>query len=423
MKKVERIMGGVLLVATVCFGLFYLQKQPLILRLVAGFGFGYALSRGFLGFAGSVNRAYNTGSTKLMRTLMLMFFATAAISVGILYGADVTKMDLWINPINLGLLLGGLLFGFGMVFSSCCASGVLTDLVTSLPRALITLFFFGAGVFLGFPLQNTADWINKSWFTSSTGEAIKLGGVYLPDLFKFDGFNGYLGAVILTGILCLIVVYISYLYENKRKKAGTYTGHFSEKMQENEAKKDLESESFDLSCTSLYDKLFVKSWSMKTAAMVIVGIFVLLMGTTGAGWGASTPYGHWFGRFLMLFGVSADSLASFANMKPGPFTSPFLEHPIYIQNIGILLGTSFYLLTSNRLIDTFKASLKITPKQALFYAIGGLFMGFGTRLANGCNVGALYTPIANFSLSGWIFLVVLVIGGIVGNKVAKKLNL
>lgn len=45
-------------------------------------------------------------------------------------------------------------------------------------------------------------------------------------------------------------------------------------------------------------------------------------------------------------------------------------------------------------------------------------MGFGTRLANGCNVGALYT----FSLSGWIFLIVLVIGGIVGNKVAKKFN-
>lgn len=239
---------------------FFLQKQSLILRLVVGFGFGYTLSRGFLGFAVSVNRAYNTGSTKLMRTLMLIFFATATISVAVLYIADVTKMDLWINPINIGLLLGDLLFGFGMVFSSCCASGVLTDLVTALPRAIITLFFFGAGVFIGFPIQNTADWINKSWFTSQTGEAIKLGGVYLPDLFKFDGFNGYLGAVILTGVLCLVVVYISYLYENKRKKEGTYTGHFSEKIQENNLKQDLENNAvYDLSCSSLYDKLFVKA--------------------------------------------------------------------------------------------------------------------------------------------------------------------
>jgi hypothetical protein len=53
------------------------------------------------------------------------------------------------------------------------------------------------------------------------------------------------------------------------------------------------------------------------------------------------------------------------------------------------------------------------------FALGGLSMGVGTRLANGCNVGALYTPIAHFSLSGWIFLVFLVLGGIVGNLFGK----
>lgn len=42
---------------------------------------------------------------------------------------------------------------------------------------------------------------------------------------------------------------------------------------------------YDLSCSSLYDKLFVKAWSMKTTAMIITGLFVLLMGTTGAGLG------------------------------------------------------------------------------------------------------------------------------------------
>jgi uncharacterized protein len=45
-----------------------------------------------------------------------------------------------------------------MSFSSCCATGVLTDLVTGLPRAFITLIFFGIGVFLGFPVQKTASW-------------------------------------------------------------------------------------------------------------------------------------------------------------------------------------------------------------------------------------------------------------------------
>ena len=64
----------------------------------------------------------------------------------------------------------------------------------------------------------------------------------------------------------------------------------------------------------------------------------------------------------------------------------------------------------------------ITFKQFLLYALGGLTMGFGTRLANGCNVGALYSPISNLSLSGWFFLVFMVVGGIIGNTLAKKLN-
>ncbi len=39
-----------------------------------------------------------------------------------------------------------------MTFSVCCASGVLTDVVTGFSRGFVTLIFFGMGVFLGFSL-------------------------------------------------------------------------------------------------------------------------------------------------------------------------------------------------------------------------------------------------------------------------------
>lgn len=94
-----------------------------------------------------------------------------------------------------------------------------------------------------------------------------------------------------------------------------------------------------------------------------------------------------------------------------------------MQNFGILLGATFFLLTSGRFKDTFLGGFKISGKLALLYALGGFSMGMGTRLANGCNLGALYTPIANFSLSGWVFLVVMVIGGILGNTFAKKVGI
>ncbi len=420
----ERALGFVFILAIILFGMFYLESSMLFFRLFVGVGLGYALTRGYTGFAGSINRAYKGGSTALMRTMMLMFFITALMSVAVLFNADASSFDLWVNPINLGLILGGLLFGFGMAGASCCASGVLTDLVTALPRGLITLIFFSMGVFLGFPLQFTQGWIQNSWLTTETGAKIGYNGVYFPDLFKGDGFNGYLGALLLTAILCGIVVYFARKYENYRRKNNTFGGCDSETMQCEGYVAELENSPVALDITSTYERVFVKPWSLKTAAVVISIFFTLLMGVTKAGWGASMPYGFWFGKVLHIFGVSGDSLAAFTHIPPGakPFVMPFFDHPVNVQNVGIILGTIVYLLTAGIFSKVVTSELKITGRQVATYAFAGLCMGFGTRFANGCNVGALYTPIANFSLSGWVFFVFLVLGGIAGNKFFGRKN-
>lgn len=419
MKKVEKVLGFIAIILFLALGKTQLASDMLFFRLVIGAGLGYALSRAYAGFAGSVNRAYKTGSTKLMRTLMFMFFISSIVTAALLFKGDVTTFGLWINPINLGLILGGLLFGFGMSFSSCCASGVLTDLITGLPRAFVTLIFFGMGVFLGFPLQNTASIVKESWFTSATGANFSQ-GVFLPDLFQWDGLGGYLGAVVLTGLFALSVSAVSYKFEQKKKNENAYTGVAAEKMQEEI--NPFDSKDFALLSEATYERMFVKPWTLSQGAVAITLLYTLLMGVTRAGWGASTPYGLWFGKFLMLFGVSADTLAAYAKMKPDGFIQPFFENPVSVQNFGILLGTVIFLLTAGKFTETFTSELKITFKEVLLFAMGGLAMGIGTRLANGCNVGALYTPIANFSLSGWIFLIVMIIGGWAGNTLGKKIN-
>jgi len=420
LKKGERIIGFIVILAAIFFGKTFLKTDVLFFRLLIGCGLGYTLTRAYMGFAGSVNRAYKTGSTKLMRTLMFMFFITCLISIAFFFKQDPTTYGLWINPINLGLIVGAIMFGFGMSFSSCCASGVLTDLITGLPRALTTLIFFGMGVFLGFPVQNTAQWVKKSWITSPVGEKFT-GGVFLPDLFKWDGVEGYLGAILLTALFCGIVVFFAYRYENSRLKGKTFKGHDMEKVQDQIAV-TLDDNDYNILSEKAYDRLFVKPWTMKQGAIVIAILFTILMGVTKAGWGASTPYGIWFGKILMIFGVSADSLASFAKMKPDAYLQPFFQNAVSVQNFGIMVGTCIYLLTAGIFEKTFMSEMHITFKEVMLYALGGICMGFGTRLANGCNVGALYTPIANFSLSGWIFLAFMVVGGIAGNKFAKKLG-
>lgn len=415
---IEFIIGAVVLVALLICGRLFLINDMIFFRMVIGLALGYTLMRACFGFAGSVNRAYNTGSTKLIRTLMVMFFASAVLTAGILYlTEDVTTYALWVNQINLGLILGGILFGAGMAFSMCCATGVLTDLVESPTRAFITLIFFGIGVFLGFPVQNTQGWVQKTWFNSETFS----NGVFLPDWFKWDGLKGYLGATILTGILCLAVVALSKLYENRRIKKGTYTGVESEIKQDETTKNEVEkTQPTKVFSKDTFNKFFVNPWSLKTGAAVITGLFALMMAVTKSGWGASTPYGFWFGRILNKFGVSAGSIAAFTHGTEDAYTCNFFSNGMNVQNVSIIVGALIAMLLAGRFTSTFKSGLKITLKDGFVYVAGGLLMGFGTRLSNGCNVGALYTPVANFSLSGWIFLIALVGGGIIGNTIKKK---
>lgn len=409
MKKIENVIGFVLLVLLLTLGPIWFKGN--FFRLVIGLGFGYALTRGYMGFAGSVNRSYRAGSTKLLRVLVLMFLATTIITTAFTY-KDASALSLWIRPINLGMVVGGLLFGFGMSYSSCCATGVLTDLVTGLPRAIITMVFFGAGVFLGYPIQKSAPWIKDS--------LIKVGernGIFMPDLFKWDGMNGYLGATILTALLAGLVIFLAKKYEESRKNSKSYTGVGSELDQDTAVN---EPETIKLLSEPMYNKFFVNPWSLKTAALVIVAVFAVLTGITGSGWGASTIHGMWFGRTLNLFGVSAEALAEFSKLPVKYLSGSYLAHPVAIQNFGIILGTALYLLTAGKFKKTFFSEFKIKWSEALLFALGGLCMGFGTRFANGCNVGALYTPIANFSLSGWLYFGFLILGGVIGNKLGHK---
>jgi uncharacterized membrane protein YedE/YeeE len=56
--------------------------------------------------------------------------------------------------------------------------------------------------------------------------------------------------------------------------------------------------------------------------------------------------------------------------------------------------------------------------------IGGLLLGYGARLAFGCNIGALLAGISSGSLHGWLWLVSGFAGNIAGVylRIAFKLD-
>jgi len=400
MNSKQTIAGFSLLTLIVILGFTLSSSIELFYRLLIGLAFGFALSKASIGFAGSVNRLYRANSATLAKALLWIFLLTSILTSFVIYGNE-SAYTLNIYPINMGLILGGLIFGIGMSFSSCCATGSLCDLASGFSRAFTTIFFFGMGVFLGFYYQGTAPWIKESWITSITGATSK-GGVFLPDLFTFDGMNGYIGAILVTAIFSSIIVYLAHRYEKK---------YVTESATQAKEKTALFS----------YENIFIKDWSMRTSGIIIALLFVLLLMMSGKGWSATSPFGLWFGKFLMLFGATPEMLSEFTTRSTAFFNQSIFENATSLQNFGIIFGVVIALLLNQTFSAKFAQGFKINPKDFLLFAVGGFIMGFGTRLSNGCNVGALFTPIAEFSLSGWVYLVVVVIGGFLGNIIMRHL--
>lgn len=413
-NKRENVLAFVFLLFVIIFGKIIIPDTKIYLRLLIGVSIGYILTRTAYGFAGSVNRAYRAGSTKLMRSLMFFFVIVSFISAGIFFFGVPEGFKLAVRPINGGLMVGAVLFGIGMAFNSCCASGTLTDIVTEFPKGILTLIFFSMGIFLAFPLQNKSEFVTKSWITSGDNK-----GVYLPDLFKNDGLNGFLGALLVTIILAVIVSYLAKKYEEKRKREGTYSA-LGDEVEQEKPVAEL-SDNVKLLSDEVYYRYFRRPWTMTEGVFAFSIVIAIMMLTTNSGWGVTSALGHLFGRVLYLFGMEASKLEAYTGVEAAKFTASILESGGRMQNLGIVLGTILMMLFSGNLATGFKSGLKISGREAIMYVLGGLAMGVGTRLSNGCNAGALLTPISQFSLSGWVFLIFMVIGGVIGNKLRDKI--
>ena len=66
------------------------------------------------------------------------------------------------------------------------------------------------------------------------------------------------------------------------------------------------------------------------------------------------------------------------------------------------------------LAGRFAPSLAIPLRSVLAAVIGGLLLGYGARIAYGCNIGAYFSGIASGSLHGYLWAVAAFAGNIVG---------
>ncbi len=400
--------GVLLIIGLFIFGSYVKTlKDNLGIYLFAGVILGYILTRSRFGFAGGVKRIYMRGESSLTTALILLVGVTAFIFMGIQWKAAMggalpaymAQEGQAIIPgtqnvyfTNLATVVGGMVFGIGMMLAGGCGSGTLADFGEGQGRALIAFIFFVLAAAPG-------HWAREVFDRTALGQmGVRL---HFPQVF------GYLGSFILTLALLGGVYGIAKTYEKKRKENNTYQDPKGD-YEDFELPYSGEDRSFFSYAT--YHKLFIERWDFVVGALALAFGAVFVMVTTGKAWGVSTALVTLDVAVLQKLGVTFSELnfgSHLAKVDAG-----LLSDGGTIRNIGLFFGSTLAFLMAHR----FKIDFDFSAKDAFYYALGGLMLGFGSRFGLGCNIGAMYSAIANFSFSGWIFLLSMVTGGIIGLK-------
>ncbi len=157
-------------------------------------------------------------------------------------------------------------------------------------------------------------------------------------------------------------------------------------------------------------KSLKQPWPYWIGGLLLGLMNVILLALLGFSWQITSSFLLWGVGVLEWFGLDPLSWEYFNHFQY--FYQPItLRGNIFFNEYSLLvLGIVFGSLLVTLLASQFKFK-KIKDKKQFFMAlIGGLMMGYGTRLAGGCNIGAFFSGIPSLSLHGWIFGIFLFLG-------------
>lgn len=173
----------------------------------------------------------------------------------------------------------------------------------------------------------------------------------------------------------------------------------------------------DIKNNKFYIAWFKNPWTYVTGGVLLSVFQIVTLAATGNPWGVSGAFANWGAWLYQLVGGSVthwyyfSSPGAQATLKGG-----FLNDPGSIRDLGIIVGALFATLMASQ----FKFKKIKNMKQVVAAVLGGFLMGYGARLAYGCNIGAFYSGIASLSVSGWVFGIFLFVGAIIGSKLLVK---
>lgn len=352
---------------------FAVSGRQALLFIVGG-ALGLVLYHAAFGFTSAwrvlLNERRGAGLRAQMVMLaiaVLLFFP--ALSAGTLFGEPVRGL---VAPAGTSVVVGAFIFGIGMQLGGGCASGTLFTVGGGNARMLVTLLFFIIG---GVVATHHLDWWSALPSLPPTSIVTSLGLV--PALLVSLGLFAAIAA-------------ISIRLERARHGSLEHSAPGEHQG---------------------WQRFLRGPWPLIWGAVLLALLNFATLALAGRPWGITSAFALWGAKVLQGSGVDVAAWAFWqqpANAQA--LAAPLWEDITTVMDIGIVVGA----LLAAGLAGRFAPNLNIPLRSLIAAVVGGLLLGYGSRLAYGCNIGAYFSGIASGSLHGWLWLVAAFIGNGVG---------
>lgn len=349
--------------------------------LLLGLGFGAALSGAKFGFTTGWRNLIVQKDPWGMVAQMVLLGLCSLLAFPLLH-ANPDEIVGAVSPITWALFLGAILFGFAMQLADGCGSGTLYKAGSASPISWAVLPAFVAGSFLGASHQPGWESLGGPLRTPTDGAT--------PPSIDLLAALGLTQALVWTLAGCLLIAGLSVVYSHRHhQQKGRPLPKVPPRW--------------------LWGALFLA---------LLYGLHLVVAGQP---WGIVYGLGLWGAKVVSTVGIDL-SQDAFWGAAPHAtrIKEPLLWDMTSVTNIGLLYGA---LMASRWNLTGASSSTSPTAMQFGVSILAGLLMGYASRMAYGCNVGAYLGGIASASAHGWIWLVFAFLGSLVGVRVRQKVGL
>ena len=268
------------------------------------------------------------------------------------------------GPLSVSLLIGAFVFGAAMQVADGCGSGTLYKAGQGNAVSLAALPGFVAGSFLG--ALHLDGWLALG----------ALPAVSLPE--KLGVAPALLLQAVVLGLLSI------HLWRRRRATGTRWRGR------------------------AVY------------AGAVLLALFAVAnLLVAGQPWGIVYGLGLWGAKAASWAGMDLAANAFWGReAQQAQLVAPLLDDATSASNLGLLLGA--FVAASWR--GTACPAMRIAAPQWLAAIVAGLVLGYSSRLAFGCNVGAYFSGISTGSLHGWVWFAAAFAGSMLGVRLRARLG-